>query len=47
MHYVSQPPVENWEDFVGAGFCCPYILGDCKQWNQIRQKTLEFSLVLS
>ena len=35
------------EDFVGAKFYCPHALADGKQHIWIREKTLEFSTVLS
>jgi len=38
---------EELVDFVGAKFHCPHALADGKQHIWIREKTLEFSTVLS
>jgi len=51
-HYTGQPALagtssSELEDSVGAKFYCPHALADGIQCIRIRQKTLEFSTVLS
>jgi len=51
-HYTGQPAfagtsILELEDFVGAKFYCPHALADGKQHIWIKEKTLEFSTVLS
>ena len=51
-HYIGQPALASisrseLEDFVSAKFYCPHALADGNQHIQIREKTLEFSVVLS
>jgi len=51
-HYTHQPALagtssQEMKDFVGAKFYCLHVLADGNQRIRVREKTLEFSAVLS